>query len=173
MGGPALVVVGGLLASGKTTASRALAEALAAQRIEADALRAARDRAGEHGAFAPGFSEVVYEEMLARAEKTLGEGRRVVLDATFRTRAWRARARELAERHGAAFRFVECRADDAVIRERLAAREDPQGWLAMYGHFLTLWEPVDELPAQELFRIDTTRPRAAIPGPAQLGLEPA
>ncbi len=168
----ALVAVGGLVASGKSTVSRALAERLSAVRIEADEVRAAFERAGEHEAFVPGFSDVVYEQMFADADKALGEGRRVVLDGTFRSRERRAHARELAGRHGAAFRFVECRADEAVIRQRLAERDDPKGWLAMFEHFLTIWEPVDELHDDELFRLDTSQPCVPVPGLAQLGLEP-
>ncbi|MGI9590910.1 MAG: AAA family ATPase [Myxococcota bacterium] len=171
--GTALVAVGGVLASGKSTVSRTLAEQLAAVRIEADELRAAFERAGESEAFVPGFSDVVYEQMFADADKALGEGRPVVLDGTFRSRERRSHARQLAERHGAVFRFVECRAAERVIRARLCEREDPEGWLAMYEHFLTIWEPVDELPAGELHTVDTSQPSTPIPEPEQLGLEPA
>ena len=95
-GGAALVAVGGVLASGKSTVSRTLAEQLGAVRIEADELRAAFERAGASGALVPGFSDVVYEQMFADADKALGEGRRVVLDGTFRSRERRRHARQLA-----------------------------------------------------------------------------
>jgi predicted kinase len=173
MNGATLVAVGGLLASGKSTISRAIAAQLGAVRIEADELRAAFERGGRADAFVPGFSDVVYQRMFSDADKSLGQGHRVVLDGTFRSRDRREQARELAQRHGAAFRFVECRAEEAVIRERLRQRQDPEGWLAMFDHFLTLWEPVDELPENELVRVDTSQPDSPIPAPAQLGLEPA
>lgn len=168
-----LVAVGGLVASGKSTVSRALAAELGAVRIEADELRAGFERAGVREALVPGFSDVVYRSMFEEAEKALADGRRVVLDGTFRSRERRARARELAQRHDAAFRFVECCADENVIRQRLGEREDPEGWLAMFDHFLPLWEPVDELPEHELHRLDTSRPRSPMPDAAGLGLEPA
>lgn len=166
-----LIAVGGVLASGKSTVSRAIAAQLGAERIEADELRAAFERGGRADAFVPGFSDVVYERMFGEAEKSLGQGRHVVLDGTFRSRDRREHARELAERHGAPFRFVECFAEEAVIRARLRQRPDPEGWLAMFDHFLTLWEPVEELPETELLRLDTSQPGAPAPGRAQLGLE--
>jgi predicted kinase len=166
-----LVAVGGVLATGKSTIARSLAERLGAVRIEADEVRAAFERGGRADAFVPGFSDVVYDRMIADAEKSLAEGRRVVLDGTFRSRQRRAQARALADRHGVPFRFLECRAEERVIRTRLSQRDDPEGWLAMYRHFLTLWEPVVELPPGELLRIDTTRRDAPLPGAAELGLE--
>jgi hypothetical protein len=56
-------------------------------------------------------------------------------------------------------------------RKFLGERDDPQGWLAMFEHFLTIWEPVDELHDDELFRLDTSQLCVSVPGPAQLGLE--
>jgi predicted kinase len=169
MGG-ILIAVGGVLASGKSTTSRAIAEAIGAQRIEADELRAAHERNGEDEALVPGFSDVVYDELFRKAEAALRSGRPVVLDGTFRSRERRLRARDLAARHDATFRFVECYADDALIRSRLRERPDPDGWIAMYEHFLTLWEPVDELGDGELLRFETSG-KAAAPDAAQLRIE--
>jgi predicted kinase len=52
----------------------------------------------------------------------VGSGRGVILDATFRGRDLRRRARELAVRHGRRFLFVEATCDDARLRERLRRR---------------------------------------------------
>jgi predicted kinase len=49
----------------------------------------------------------------------------VVLDAGFPSARRRAAAQDLAQRHGLAFRFVECRVDEATARRRLAARAAP------------------------------------------------
>lgn len=173
MANPFLIAVGGLLASGKSTVSRAVAAELDALHIEADELRATFDRAGRRDALAPGFSETVYDEMFARADAALAAGRAVVLDGTFRSRERRARARELARRHGAIFRFVECRVPEERVRERLTRRDDAKGWLAMLDHFLPLWEPADEIDEGERVVLDTSGPLEHAPDRDVLGLQPS
>jgi hypothetical protein len=157
-----LVVVGGWIASGKSTVARALGEWLGAPVLGADALRRELAGAGARDAQLPGFSERLYPELLARAGAALAAGGSAVLDGAFRSRRQRAEARALAARYGAAFRFVECRAPRATCRERLSRRgpaEEVRGWLALFEHFLEHeWQPVEELPAQEHLALDTTRP---------------
>jgi predicted kinase len=156
-----LVVVGGWIASGKSSVARAAGAWLRAPVLEADALRAELEAAGCAEARLPGFSETLYPELLARAEPLLAAGRSVVLDGTFRARAQRVAARELALRHGAAFRFVECRAPREICRSRLGARGDPEqvrGWLSLFDHFVASeWEPVRELAPREHRVLDTSR----------------
>jgi uncharacterized protein len=156
-----LIVVGGWIASGKSSVARAAGAWIGAPVLEADALRAELEAAGCAEARLPGFSETLYPELLSRAEPLLAAGRSVVLDGTFRTHAQRAAARELALRHGAAFRFVECRAPRETCRARLAERGDPEevrGWLSLFDHFVaTEWEPVSELPPREHRVLDTGR----------------
>ena len=153
-----LVTVGGWIASGKSTVARARADALAAELFVADEIRADYASGGRREAFAPGFSAVVYKDMLENARGALAGGRPVVLDGTFRSRDLRDEARRLARSSGAAFRFVECRAGEAVCRARLREREaaGSPGWLAMFDHFLTLWEAPDEIPADEHEVVDTS-----------------
>jgi predicted kinase len=82
----------------------------------------------------------------------------VILDTTFVSRDYRRHARELAGRFGAAFLFVECRAPESVLRERLRgrtggvsdARED------LLERFLRAREPATELPPEERMVVDTT-----------------
>ncbi len=155
---PALVTVGGWIASGKSTVARGLARELGADLLVADEIRAEHAARGEREALAPGFSSVVYEELFARARTALSEGRPVGLYSTFRSRSLRARAREVAARCGADFRFVECRAGEDVCRARLREREEggAPGWLTMFEHFLPLWEEPDELPHDQREVVDTS-----------------
>ena len=162
---PMLVVVGGLIASGKTTIARALAARLGAVRLGADELRREYAEAGDREAQLPGFSDTVYPELLRRAGEQLEAGSCVVLDGTFRSRELRAAARALAARHGVPFRLVECRASPALCRSRLAERgaDVADGWRALFDHFLEhLWEPVDELPPHEHRSVDTGQPPASV-----------
>ncbi|HXV63208.1 MAG TPA: AAA family ATPase [Vicinamibacteria bacterium] len=168
---PALVVVGGIMASGKSTvASRAAAE-LAVPMIDADRTR--KFLAGVEpttpipakpwqGVYSREFSEKVYEELFRRARAVLTSGRPVILDATFRSAAHRSAARKLAAELGVPFAFVECRATTEVCRERLLRRREEvgvsDGRLAIFDDFVKKWEPVTDLPKEEHFVVDTTKP---------------
>jgi uncharacterized protein len=172
---PAVVVaLGGLVASGKSTVARAVAERLGAPRIVGDHVRAFRMGATPNrepsgaerlAGLEPGFDEEVSRALLAHAACVLDGGRDVVLDAGFPSARRRAAARRLAARHGAAFRFVECRVDEATARQRVAARDaspdDHGGWRAIYDGYLARWEPPGaELAPDEWIVVDTTRPLA-------------
>ena len=95
----------------------------------------------------------------------LASGRSVIVEASFRSRALRARARELAAAHGVPFHLVECRAPAEVCRERLRERARAasvsDGRLEIFDDFVARWEPVDELPADEHVVIDTAGPLAS------------
>jgi aminoglycoside phosphotransferase family enzyme/predicted kinase len=168
---PVVVAVGGVIASGKSTIAELLGDEMSAPVIEADrtrksmlgiAPREARHEAAWSGAYDPGFTDQVYAEVLRRAGVVVASGRAVVLDASFRSSAMRASARNLALAHGVPFRFIECRADVDVCRARLADRERTpsvsDGRLAIFDAFRASFESVSELPSGEHILLDTGRP---------------
>jgi uncharacterized protein len=171
---PQLIAVGGMIASGKSTVAQRIGELANAPVIQNDRVRkslagvqpltALHDQAF-HGNYAPAQTEAVYAELLRCADVVLRSGRSVVLDASFRTRAKRRAARELAAKHEVEFRFVETHAPDLVLRARLAEREKSpsvsDGRLEVFDAFRASYEPVEELPAFEHVRIDTTQPLRA------------
>lgn len=166
---PMVVAVGGPVAAGKSTVARQVSRWLAAPIVEADRTRKAMlgvsattrlTEPGWKGAYDPRFTEEVYREVVRRGEVVLGSGRPVVLDASFRSAAFRREARALAARAGVPFRFVECQAPREVLAERLRARErDPSrvsdARVQILDDFLKAWEPVEELAAEEHVRLDT------------------
>ena len=168
-----LVAVGGLVASGKTTVSKALAERLGAPRIEADRVRDVllgdRPGCGVHESewarsFSPGFEKEVYAELLRRADVVLGSGRAAVLDACFARACQRAAARALAGNRGRPFLFVECRVEEARARARLAERSravGDAGWLRISEALARRWEASDELAAEQVVALDSGRPLGA------------
>ena len=92
----------------------------------------------------------------------LASGRGVVLDATFRGRELRLRARALAHRHGRRFRFVEAHCDDATLRARLRARAAgasvSDATEDLLDRFRREFEPVTELASDEHVPVRTTLP---------------
>ena len=121
----------------------------------------ATERAPE-GAYSAAFSARTFDEVFRRAVVVLDSGRGVVLDATFRERALRFRARELAGRHGRRFLFVETICDEAALRERLRRREAgpsvSDAGEALLDRVRAEFEPVTELGGGEHVRVDTTGP---------------
>ena len=168
---PAVVAVGGLIASGKSTVAERLADEMGAPVVEADRTRKSMVGVDAHhpvheaswaGAYDPRFTDRVYAELMRRAEVVLASGRPVVLDASFRSPGFRDAARQLAIAHGVPFRFVECRVDPAVCRERLSRRDRTSavsdGRLEVFDAFRSRFEAVTELCATEHIVLDTSRP---------------
>jgi predicted kinase len=115
------------------------------------------------GAYAPAITDRVYEELLSRAASVLASGRSVVVDASFRSHALRARALGLAKTQGVSFQFVECRAPLEVCRGRLARRSGgpSDGRLVIFDDFAARFEPVDEFAEDKHIVVDTSRDLAA------------
>ncbi len=162
---PRLVCVGGVIGVGKTTVARILAEGGRAVHLAADAIRKCLAGVGHEEpapaeAYSEEFTEKVQDELMRRARIVLASGRSVVLDTTFCAASLRMRARDLADDLSVPFRFFECRAPEAVLRERLRSRgrglsdagED------LLPRFLRAWETEDGLDPCEKAVVDTTRP---------------
>jgi predicted kinase len=115
------------------------------------------------GAYAPETTEAVYAELLRAAEMILQSGRPVVIDASFRTRALREAAREIATSRGVPFLFVECAAPREVILRRLMKRDtrgthESDARADLLDEFEKRFEPIDELPPSQHIRLDTSQP---------------
>jgi aminoglycoside phosphotransferase family enzyme/predicted kinase len=167
---PALVAVGGVIASGKSTVALQIGAEMGAPVVDADRTRKDMlgvlptqrlDQPAWSGAYDPSFSETVYAEVLRRASVVLASGRPVVVDASFRSAAARQAARELAIAHNVPFRFVECQAPLDVCRTRLESRQRQagvvsDGRLAIFDEFCARFQPVTELLPDEHCVVDTT-----------------
>ena len=163
-----VVAVGGLIGAGKSTLARSLARSLSIPVIDSDRTRKAlagvpATKQASAKAYTGAFTRQTYDELFRRADVVLDSGRGVILDATFRDRDLRLRARELAIRHGRPFRFVEAVCDDATLRARLQARaaagvsvsDATEGLLERVRRE---FEPVTELTTVEHVPVRTTLP---------------
>ncbi len=169
---PIVVVMSGLVASGKSTVARAIAFDVSAPIILSDHVRhkllgTSPDEElnveSWERAFAPSFPEEVYTEVFRHAGNVLDSGRPVVVDGCFGNRRHRAKIQDIARRHGVPFLFVECQCTSEVAHERLSGRAataavSEEEWMAIYDGFRERWEPVEELPSEEHIIIDTGRP---------------
>ncbi|HZS32711.1 MAG TPA: AAA family ATPase [Methylomirabilota bacterium] len=164
-----LLAVGGLIGTGKTALAEGLGQALGLPVVEADRTRkwlagvAPTDRAPAR-AYEPAFSARTFEELFRRAAVVLESGRGVILDATFRGRDLRRRARDLAHRHGCRFLFIETTLDEARLRERLRRRAlapaVSDATEALLPRMRAEFEPVLELSPAEHLVVRTSEPVA-------------
>jgi aminoglycoside phosphotransferase family enzyme/predicted kinase len=128
---PQVLLVGGLMGTGKSTLAAALRTELGWALYSSDETRkrlAGHDAMHPNaapfgqGIYAPEWSERTYQALRDAAEIALAEGRSVVLDASFARHADRRAAEEMAAARGAAAVFVECVCTPSVALERLAHR---------------------------------------------------
>jgi uncharacterized protein len=126
-----LVLVGGLPGTGKSTLAGGLADAAGAVVLRSDVVRKelagipAEQPAGApfgQGMYGEAAREATYRELLARAERSLGLGQTVVIDASWTAEPRRAEARRLAEATASDLVELRCVAPPAVAAERLTAR---------------------------------------------------
>jgi predicted kinase len=168
---PTVYVVMGVIASGKSTVARALADALDIRRLSSDRIRKSvfEDRAGfgaaapyGKGIYRPEARSRVYGKMFLLASAQLENHRSVILDATFSGKKERLEALRLADDAGARIVFIECRSPEKIIRARLKSREaqafDSDAGLSIFEAFKAHYEPPAEIPASARIEIDSTRP---------------
>lgn len=171
---PRVVAVGGMIASGKSRTAATIGELISAPVLSSDRTRKlllgrepseSLQSEAWSGAYSPRITRMVYDELWKLAETIVRSGRPVIIDASFRTAAMRDAARKLAERAGVPFLLVECVAPRELTLERLAAREKREAHESdaradLLEEFEQRFDPIDELPASEHIRIDTSRPRS-------------
>jgi uncharacterized protein len=168
---PLLLVTAGLMGTGKSVLARDLAPRLGAEIIRTDVLRKEllaiepKERHAEafgEGIYGDRMSRRTYERALELAGERLGQGKSVIIDASFRSREERRRALEAARKAGVDFFLLECLCPDKTIRGRLDARQaagtDPSDgrweiFLAQKAEF----EPVTEIPAASHLVVDASR----------------
>lgn len=160
MGGR-LVLVGGIVGTGKSTVAQALAHASGGVVISSDRVR---KQLPDPALYTHAAKRRVYDALLERAQPVLESGRMVILDATWNRSAERAAAQLLAAKHGSPCVFIEtrCRAD--ITQERLALREregtDPSdAGPAYHAVSVAEFEAFDEAVEGERHAVHTDAPR--------------
>ena len=176
---PFLLITHGVSGSGKSRRTGQLLETFpGAIRIRSDVERKrlfglgplddSRSALGQ-GLYTPDVSARTYQRLQELADGLLSAGHPVLVDATFQKRQHRQPFRELAARHGVPFILLDCSADPAILRARVAARrargdDAAEADVAVLERQLQYDEPprVDEQPLKTNGDGDLERLRAAI-----------
>jgi predicted kinase len=127
--GPAcLLLVGGLMGTGKSTLALALADGLGAELESSDEIRRSLLGASPstynygEGLYQPAMRKHVYDVMLDRARVFLQARLSVIMDATFMSRSVRQQAYALAMSNQARTVFVHCQCPESLAKSRIGAR---------------------------------------------------
>jgi predicted kinase len=166
---PALLAVGGIIGTGKSTLAKGLAKSWGARLLQSDKIR--KKLAGvptlkhykygfKKGMYLPAFTQKTYRALLSQAENSLKKGQNVVLDASFSKKSLRKKLISLARRTGANFNFFETVAPNKIILRRLKRRKndisDAGSWLL--DHFKKSYEPPTEMPVIQIMPAPQKRP---------------
>ncbi len=166
---PVVVAVSGIIGSGKSTAAGRISDMLKLPVVDSDRTR--KQLLGKTvteplsaDAYSREMTTRVYDEVFRRAGCVLDSGRGVILDTSFRTRASRRRALELAQSRNLPLLFVECHVPRNValarLRERAQGPSISDGRAELYDQFAASFEPIDEVGPSQLLRLDTSLPEA-------------
>jgi aminoglycoside phosphotransferase family enzyme/predicted kinase len=183
---PTLLMIGGVMGTGKSTLALALQHELGWALFSSDTIRKqlahldpARPQADAfgQGVYSPERTAHTYQALLAEASAALASGRSVILDASFIKRTHRQAAAHEAIAHGANVLFAECVCPRAVALQRLARRWEARvergkatreeasrasdGRPDLYDAQCTVWEALhaDEEPHTAHVVVSTTTSR--------------
>jgi len=170
-----VVVIFGLMATGKTTLARALGQALEWPVVESDQVR--KTLAGMkpttratvafgQGIYVADYSTRTYEEMRRQAATHLAAGSSVILDGSYKRAAERALVRQLAREHQGDAVFVYCECPPAEARRRAGIRlTDPQaisdGRVELFAAQIKDFDPLRPEDRPRL-RLNTDREMAVV-----------
>jgi predicted kinase len=128
---PAIMITHGYSGSGKTSLSKALVELSDAIQLRSDVERkrmhgfsATHRAAASTGSdlYDTAATRLTYQRLRDLASQVVGSGRPVIVDAAFLRAEQRTAFRRLALELGVPFLILDVKADDAIMRERIASR---------------------------------------------------
>jgi aminoglycoside phosphotransferase family enzyme/predicted kinase len=129
---PTVLVIMGRAASGKSTLANALGRELGFEVISSDRTR--KELAGvplfqrvkgaaRRGLYSEAMTNETYKKLFQYAKTQLDRHASLILDATFSRRDYRDELRRLLDSKNASYWFIEAKAPDVAVRQRLEQRE--------------------------------------------------
>lgn len=167
---PILILTAGLMGSGKSYQARNLAKRLGAEIIRTDILRKelfdiknTERRYEDFGAgiYSNDISRLVYEKAFNLTEQKIKRGQAVIIDASFKKRAQRQKAMDLAINLNVPFYILECICSDEITKNRLEKRmrendNISDGRWELFQEQKNDFDAINEVPADSHFIIDTS-----------------
>jgi aminoglycoside phosphotransferase family enzyme/predicted kinase len=167
---PALILTAGLMGSGKSYQARKLAARLGAEIIRTDLLRKElfnikpTERRFENfgkGIYSGDTSRLIYDKAYDLAAQKIKQGKAIIIDASFKRRAERQKAMEMAQNLGVHFYILECICSDEITRKRLEKRmmendNASDGRWELFQEQKNDFDAINEAPADGHFIIDTS-----------------
>lgn len=156
---PCLLFVAGLPGAGKSMLAQTLAEKANFSLIRSDVVRKelTQSRSASEDIYTPEWNAYTYDECLHRAEQLLFEGKRVLVDATFREEKQRRIFLDAAIRWSVPGAMLLCRAEPDTVRRRLEQRRDDASdadW-SIYLRLAASWEEPSERTQRNCHSIST------------------
>jgi hypothetical protein len=170
LGKPVLILTAGLMGSGKSCQARKLAARLGAEIIRTDILRKElfdmkpTERRYENfgkGIYSEDVSRFIYDKAYELAEQKIKQGKAVIIDASFKKRAERQKALEMAKNLGIRFYILECICPDEITRKRLEKRmlendNASDGRWELFQEQKKDFDAINEVATDCYFKIDTS-----------------
>lgn len=132
---PHLIIMCGLVGTGKTTLAEAIRSKANWAILSSDISRKQLSNipVTEHhldeydrGLYSEEFTRNTYDFLFEEAKALLSKNKAVIIDASFKKQEYRTQAIKLATELGARFTLVECKLDGKLIQERLERRKYQQ-----------------------------------------------
>jgi len=167
---PKLIIICGLMGTGKTTIAKKVAETNGWALISSDLVR--KELAGMpatqreyvewgEGIYSTEFSDKTYKRMNEIANQLLRKGISVVLDACYGKRSERADTYALAKATNAEFMCIELICPEDEIKRRLTTRSNERiasdGRWSIFADQKARFENVDDFAGDEHIVLDTSK----------------
>ncbi len=139
-----LIIVSGLIASGKTTVAKYIAEKINATFLRTDVLRR---EIYPNPTYSDDEVNDIYQRVFQQAKISLQQGKNVVLDATFSKQKMRDQAKSIAEEAQTLFLLVEViSSGDVTAKKRIEERVNDAANTSYRGYLKskTEFEPIVE-----------------------------
>lgn len=128
---PIIVIMCGLMGTGKSVLAKKIASKLKAKILKTDVIRKMlagvqpairRLESYKHGIYSKEFTDKTYNALINEARETLKSGNSCILDATFSKKKYRKQVAGLAKYLDLPFFIIECVCPENIIKERLERR---------------------------------------------------
>jgi len=181
---PALIVIFGMIGTGKSTLAELISRELNCDVISSDRVRKEilgispaerKYEAFDRGIYSREITDRVYKEIISRAKQSIEKGKSAILDASFSKRLYRQLVIKAAKSFGIPLFFIQTKTSDKTVRERLLKRENigksiSDARLDIFENFKQGFEKPGELPRDRHLVVSTDKTPVLVLSETLMGL---